>query len=60
MFGVIGQLLLSGIGGYLFDNYGPSTPFMFVGACDFAFFVITVTLICLGYWEDEGFKERQY
>lgn len=47
-FGFTGQFIFSLVGGYLFDEFGPKTPFMLVGACDFALFLITALLSCCG------------
>jgi hypothetical protein len=45
-FGNVGLLIFTKLGGYLYDNVGPSTPFMVVAACDisFALFIILLRL----------------
>jgi len=47
-FGFLGQFVFSLAGGFLFDEYGPKTPFMLVGACDLTLFVVTSLLACCG------------
>lgn len=47
VFGNIGQLLCSMVGGYLFDNVGPAWPFAFAGICDLVFLAFVLVMISL-------------
>ncbi len=47
-FGFVGQLIFCLVGGWLFDNVGPKTPFYFVGVCDITVSVLTIVLSLCG------------
>lgn len=59
-FGYIGMLIFSIVGGILFDRIGPYTPFLFVGALDAAFFILSSLLACCGVIKNDlKIKEEQ-
>jgi MFS family permease len=43
-FGQIGILIFAKVGGYLYDNMGPTYPFIFVAICDLVFCAFVVAL----------------
>jgi MFS family permease len=46
-FGGIGLLCFTKLGGYLYDNVSPNSPFVFVGICDVAFaFLVILLKLC--------------
>ena len=47
-FGNVGLLIFTKLGGYLYDNVGPSVPFLVVAACDFAFVILIIVLRMCG------------
>ena len=47
-FGQVGVLLMTFLSGYLFDFWGPSSPFVVIGIFDFILAIITITLCCFG------------
>jgi len=49
-FGEIGSLIFTYSGGKLHDVVGPVSPFVVVAISDLAFFLLSVTLGCLGYF----------
>ena len=44
-FGAIGILLVASIGGYLFDNVGPTAPFTMVGFANVSLFILALFLL---------------
>ena len=46
-FGAIGILLVASIGGYLFDNVGPTAPFTMVGFANLALLILALLLLFL-------------
>ena len=44
-FGAIGILLVASIGGYLFDNVGPTAPFTMVGFANVALLILALLLL---------------
>ena len=44
-FGAIGILLVASIGGYLFDNVGPTAPFTMVGFANVALLTLALLLL---------------
>ena len=46
--GYLGQLVLCVFGGWLFDNIGAKSPFIFVGTLDVFTALITIVLGCCG------------
>ena len=47
-FGQIGVLLMSMLAGYLFDIWGPASPFLIIGILDFTLASLTILLCLLG------------
>ena len=47
-FGQIGVLLMSMFSGYLFDVWGPSSPFMIIGMLDLVLAIMTIGLCLMG------------
>ena len=47
-FGQIGVLLMSILAGYLYDVWGPSSPFLIIGILDFILATLTIVLCLLG------------
>jgi len=48
MFGAVGILIATGLGGRLFDAFGPSAPFVFVGVLQLILFVVAVLIRIAG------------
>ena len=46
--GYIGQFIFCVVGGWLFDNVSPGSPFIFVGVLDFIFAIAVIILGFLG------------
>ena len=44
-FGAIGILLVASIGGWLFDNVGPTAPFTMVGFANLALLILALVLL---------------
>jgi len=51
--GYVGQFILCTVGGWLFDNVGPKTPFYFVGILDITFAILCIILGCCGVIEND-------
>ena len=47
-FGQVGVLIMTLLSGYLYDFWGPSSPFVIIGICDFLLAILTITLCCFG------------
>lgn len=59
-FGYAGQLILCVVGGWLFDNVGPKSPFILVGALDLVFATASLILGCTGViYNDIRLREQQ-
>jgi predicted MFS family arabinose efflux permease len=43
-FGNVGLLIFTKIGGYIFDNWGASSPFILVATCDILFALLVISL----------------
>jgi len=48
LFGNLGMLVFTIVGGYLYDNVGPDSPFLIVSACDCLFALGIIVLILMG------------
>ena len=48
-FGQLGTLSITLISGYLYDVWGPSSPFVVIGILDCLLAITTITLCCAGY-----------
>ena len=47
-FGQLGVLLMTLVSGYLFDIWGPSSPFIIIGMLDIALALLTIVLCFMG------------
>ena len=47
-FGQVGVLIMTFLAGYLYDFWGPSSPFIIIGILDFLLAITTITLCCFG------------
>ena len=48
-FGQLGVLIMTLVSGFLYDSYGPSSPFLVIGCLDFALALVTMTFCLLGH-----------
>ena len=48
-FGQVGVLILTCLSGYLYDVWGPASPFMVIGSLDLALALITITFCLFGH-----------
>ena len=48
-FGQVGVLILTLVSGYLYDVWGPESPFVVIGSLDLALALVTITLCLFGH-----------
>jgi hypothetical protein len=53
--GILGMMIYSKIAGYIFDAYGPTTPFIVMASLDMAYGIILVFLSFTGYFKRDSF-----